>query len=347
MNDWSIRQIARIRFSLQFRSQKFKISMSIFMLFYQRNRLSLPIDISMFPMNMQGMINDFSKLDFDSLWKGREKVSRIEKSIILEFLGKKRLNNVLEVGCGEGRLQEELAEISQKRFAVDLEPKFLEKVHSFDPRIVTVNSDLNSLPFRKGFFDAIVIVRVLNFLTDPYTSTSNLSLYLRSGGLLILSFYHYPSIAYVLDRLYPTSKTETSVSFRSKKPVKVRKSNFDEFFLRKSQIIKAAESNGLKLTFTSITGLGDYVPFKILSIPAIRTLERITSLFGFPPHTFLRFQSASTIKSVENSGNPFICQVCETNFARIPRENETETCDQCGSKLVNVKGIISFKTGGN
>jgi hypothetical protein len=46
------------------------------------------------------MTNDFSKLDFASLWKGREKVSLIEKKVILELLGKRRLNNVLEVGWG-------------------------------------------------------------------------------------------------------------------------------------------------------------------------------------------------------------------------------------------------------
>ena len=289
------------------------------------------------------MTNDFSKLDFASLWNGREKVSRIEKSVILEFLGKERLNNIMEVGCGEGRLQEELAEISQKRFAVDLEPKFLERVHSFDSDIVTVNSDLNSLPFRKDFFDAIVIVRVLNFLEDPYASIAKLSMYLRSGGLLILSFYHYPSIAYVLDRLYPPSEPESSASFRAKVAVKVRKSNFDEFFFKTSRIIKAAESNGMQLTSIYITGLGDYAPFKILNIPAIRTLERITALFGFPPHTFLKFQSASTIKSQEDYGNPFICKVCGAAFTGIPEENQTEVCDQCGSALVNANGIISFK----
>lgn len=292
------------------------------------------------------MTNDFSKLDFASLWKGREKVSLIEKKVILELLGKRRLNNVLEVGCGEGRLQDELSEISQNRFAVDIEPKFLERIHSYDARIVTVNSDLNSLPFRKGFFDAILIVRVLNFLENPYTSIANLSLYLRNGGLLILSFYHYPSIAYLLDRLYVSSKSVTSASYRAKAAVKVRRSNFDEFFFKTSRIIKSAETNQLKLTCIYITGLGDYIPFKIFSISAIRTLERITAPFGFPPHTFLRFQRTSAIESQVCSLNPFICQVCGTNFAKIPGENETETCKRCDSELVNVNGIISFKIRG-
>lgn len=293
------------------------------------------------------MTNDFSKLDFASLWNGREKISVIEKKVVLELLGNRSLDNVLEVGCGEGRLQDGLSEISHNRFAVDLEPKFLKRVHSYDSRIITVNSDLNSLPFREGFFDAIVIVRVLNFLENPYASIAYLSRFLRNGGLLVLSFYHYPSIAYLLDRLYPSSKDLTFASYRSKTISKVRRSNFDEFFFKASRIIKAAEANHLQLTCMDITGLGDYFPFKVFSISAIRILERITALFGFPPHTFLRFQRVSTIESKGFSENPFVCKVCGKYFAKTPGENETETCKRCGSELVNVDGIISFKIKGD
>lgn len=287
------------------------------------------------------MPNDFSNLDFTSLWNGREKVSKIEKSIIMEFLGGKRPTNILEVGCGEGRLLDELKKVSDKLYAVDLETKFLEKIHLSHSDILTIKADINSLPFRKGYFDVIIMVRVLNFLQNMKETIENLSGYLKSGGILIISFYQLPSIAYFLDRFY-TLDADPSESVNEKRgSSRVRRSNFVEFFYAKSMIKQAASSAGLTITDLDSTGLGDYIPFKWLDIPAIRIIEKLTAPLSFPPHIFAVLQNSSFRPPVGQEG-PFECKACGKIFPGYPSENDIISCS-CGSALVNKNGIITYK----
>lgn len=158
---------------------------------------------------------------------------------------------------------------------------------------MTINADINSLPFRKGYFDVIIMVRVLNFLQNLEETIENLSRYLKSGGILIISFYQLPSLAYFLDRFY-TLDADLSESINEKKGVsRVRRSNFLEFFYSKSMIKQAASSADLRITGLDSTGLGDYIPFKWLDISAIRIIEKLTALLSFPPHIFLVLQNSS------------------------------------------------------
>lgn len=287
------------------------------------------------------MPNDFSLLDFDSLWKGRDKVSEIEKSVILDLIAGRKFKRVLEVGVGAGRIQEGLRSVSENRFAVDLETRFLERVHLSDPGIVTVHADLHSMPFTKGYFDLILMIRVLNFLKDAQNSIRILTEYLKNGGLLIVSFYHYPSIAYLLDRFYSSTALGNGDPMPGAGMSRVYRSGFEEFFYRKMVIKKAGESCSLLMTGTVSTGLGDYKPFKYLPISTIRMLEKFTVHFSILPHIFARFQKNSSEPVIEFQ-SPFSCEVCGTPFNSVPAESCAVKCIQCGSVLSNEKGIVTF-----
>lgn len=288
------------------------------------------------------MANDFSKLDFHSLWNGRDKVSEIERTIIKKLLGEKKIENVMEIGCGNGRVLGELKSVSGNCYAVDLERKFLEEAHKLYPEVVTVNADLHYLPFRKHFFDAIIMVRVLNFLDDPYCSIKRISSHLRAGGTLILSYYQYPSLTCILDRVFPNNMSEASVPGKKDFGVKVRRSNFQEFFYRKKDIEKASESAGLNLSKRISTGIADYLPFKLLDLRAIRVFESTLQDFSILPHTFEKFHSVLQEDSYSSEVGPFECQLCGTPFIGVPNPNETMKCGNCGSTLSNIDGIITF-----
>ena len=49
-------------------------------------------------------MNDFSLLDFEKLWKGREKVTAVEREVILSMIDLSPEMKVLEIGAGNGRI---------------------------------------------------------------------------------------------------------------------------------------------------------------------------------------------------------------------------------------------------
>jgi len=106
------------------------------------------------------------------------------------FRGGKR---VLDAGCGSGIIASYLAPGAPDStfFNVDISASIdaAARYNAENPNTRFVQADLNRLPFRPGYFDAILSLGVLHHTPDTFVSLGRLVPYLKEGGEVFLYLY--------------------------------------------------------------------------------------------------------------------------------------------------------------
>ncbi len=120
---------------------------------------------------------------FDEPW-GRYAFA-VETAAIVAALGPFFGREVLDVGCGTGRLAAVLSARGARIVGVDLEPSMLEVAAGRIPRRL-MRGDAASLPVRSASMDAVVAVAVLEFVPDPQLVMRELWRVTRSGGRVVV-----------------------------------------------------------------------------------------------------------------------------------------------------------------
>jgi SAM-dependent methyltransferase len=115
----------------------------------------------------------------------------------------------LDLGCGEGRVSRDLAELGHRVTGVDVSPILVDaarEAHS-DGRYVV--ADAAHLPFDDGVFDLVVAYNVLMDVDDLPGAVREAARVLASGGRLVLAITHpiintgrFDGQAFVLDGPY-------------------------------------------------------------------------------------------------------------------------------------------------
>jgi len=106
--------------------------------------------------------NEIAKADLDSPFEANRDARH---STLLRFIGDVTGKRVLDVGSSYGGYLQQL-DGAADRVAVDLAAPFLEAIPE-DAGILKVCADAETLPFRAGQFDVIVISDVLEHLLEP------------------------------------------------------------------------------------------------------------------------------------------------------------------------------------
>lgn len=108
---------------------------------------------------------------------------------------------VLDVGCATGLLGKRLKEQKSPIFLAGIEKdRKMVKIakHFYDTIIVADLEQLNSLPFKKKFFEVIVLSDVLEHLANPLLTLKTIIPYLKNDGFLLISV---PNIAFISIRI--------------------------------------------------------------------------------------------------------------------------------------------------
>lgn len=123
-------------------------------------------------------------------WYGSEKgrrVDRAERTLLDWMLARlPRMETVLEVGCGTGHFSRYLASRFSFVIGADRSPSMLASLQKGDPRILGVQADGHSLPFRDGTVDAVVFVTSLEFLDEPGHALAEAVRVSRRGLMLVV-----------------------------------------------------------------------------------------------------------------------------------------------------------------
>lgn len=99
---------------------------------------------------------------------------------------------ILDAGCGAGRFADVAASAGARVIACDLSSAVTacrENTAVWDGRVQPIQASLFDLPLRKGTFDCVFCMGVLQHTPDPRRLMLALPAFLKPGGRLALNFY--------------------------------------------------------------------------------------------------------------------------------------------------------------
>lgn len=131
-------------------------------------------------INSSSEENNLTKLpDTLPYWKGR-----FVKKIISQFLDLKKLN-ILDLGSGEGGTSAVLSgKNSVISFDINLQRLKLQRIKN---SINHVNGEAGKLPFKKNFFDLVILQDVIEHVPDLEKLQQEVLRVLKKGGIIYLS----------------------------------------------------------------------------------------------------------------------------------------------------------------
>lgn len=290
-------------------------------------------------------IVDYSGFDFAGLWKGRDRVSEVERSIVARAFPRKDRLRLLEVGTGFGRLLGSLTAVGREVVTTDLDLGSLERLRLDDtaPPVVRVAANLYHLPFAEGSFTGATMVRVHHHLLDPSAALSEVARVLRGGSSLIISYQPTPSLGtLVLDvqRALTASRTEPfrSVTF-ARRPIVLTPHPFPIRAAPRREFGREAARAGFSCESEVGTGFEEYSPLRWIRA---ESFVRLGTNLGRAPAFPTRFVRAVKVGSAEGPLPPlsaiFACPRCrcpQPDWGEVARP-ECESCHFAGGRRGSV-----------
>ena len=123
--------------------------------------------------------------DYDSTFEGKFTARYRQK--ILELCRMPSGGKVLDVGCGNGSLIDEIRQRNKiEAYGIDISPKMIKECLNRYKGIHFEVSTGEELAFGDGFFDALTICCALHHLHNPQRFFAEANRVLKRGGILIV-----------------------------------------------------------------------------------------------------------------------------------------------------------------
>jgi SAM-dependent methyltransferase len=301
-----------------------------------------------------GEPSDYRKIDFESLWRNRQKVIEVERQVLRLALGRSSLCRTLEVGTGVGRLAGLIRELSTEFVASDLTLDFLRRLPREIAPDLRVCANVNRLPFVDGAFSCVVMIRVHNFLPDPVRAFREIARVLSPGGRLVFSYNPKPSAATVVDDAKVLLHRERGAGSRSmtldpSPRVRVRPSQYPAWISTRAAVARTLAQAGLRCQAEFGTGFEDYRGLRRL--PAgwfVRMSERLGKFGGFPTRFSVQRKEGTRSDPLPTLRSILACPRCRARLPEFPGDaSATSQCPSCGWTVRYESGIfdLRFETG--
>jgi ubiquinone/menaquinone biosynthesis C-methylase UbiE len=240
--------------------------------------------------------------DYPSYWEGRDYEHESEIFAIRSFVEKiPKIDNILEIGCGFGRLSKAYLYRSKKAILSDPSAKLLSiarnSIHtSNDKKVRFLHSNINNIKNRikKGSQDVVIMVRVLHHLKDVDLAFSTINRLLNDKGYFILEFANKRHFKATVSEFFKGNFTFPLDIFpkdiRSKKNIKKNTLPFLNY--HPDTITKKLKNQGFEIIETrSVSNfrnsfIKNYFPLEaLLNFEGL--LQRTLSKMGFGPSIFV------------------------------------------------------------
>lgn len=141
-----------------------------------------------------------------------------------KFLNNKKIDKVLDLGCGTGRLSNNLLQIANEVYGVDQSEEVLKIARKKYPNLKLECSEVVNLPYPDNFFDMVIINGSLHHFFAVEKTFTETHRVLKSGGSFImlgepnavfLKFYNPFFYLWVINRIF----SKIFYLFKKEKPV--------------------------------------------------------------------------------------------------------------------------------
>lgn len=137
--------------------------------------------------NLGGIRKSFSTFEYYQ--------TELEASMLLPFfVPKKKYLNILDLGCGMGRMGFQLSEYGFHVIGIDISKRQIKNAISLRKKYKIecefLVGDAEKLPFKKGSFDGVVSMGMLEYVDNPEMFFEEIKRVLVSDGLAVLTSSH-------------------------------------------------------------------------------------------------------------------------------------------------------------
>jgi ubiquinone/menaquinone biosynthesis C-methylase UbiE len=129
-------------------------------------------------------------------------ISRTRFRLVVSLLGGERVGRLLEIGYGSGVFMPELARLSEELYGIDIhqmpEP-VAESLRRFSIEAQLFSGSVTAMPFEESFFDRVVAVSALEFVSDIDAACREIKRVLKpNGALIVITPGHSPLVDFGL-----------------------------------------------------------------------------------------------------------------------------------------------------
>ncbi len=302
---------------------------------------------------MANTVSDYTGFDFDSLWRGREKVTQVEISVLHRYLRPATNARVLEIGAGSGRLTPTLASRTGELVLSDFARDLLTKIGRSDPvalsdRAPRVAANLYHLPFRSGAFTGATLIRVFHHLDDPVAALTEVRRVLTGSGTLLLSYNPRPSFGTLANDLRSALGRSASAKFRSvtfarRGTVALSPDPFPIYVGSRATLRANVLAAGFSLDREMVSGLEE-IPI-VRHLPK-RLFESAAEVFGnapgFPTRWAILRNPESGLGPLPSLRQILACPVCRGPLD-WPCASGPIRCPNCGYAGEVGEGVIDLR----
>lgn len=150
--------------------------------------------LGLLPADEPQFAEDLERLRSSRIVDDAEPITDADRSLhraLVELTVARPLGDLLDIGCGQGRLLKLLASRAHRVVGVDIDPDArrlarAEVLLAGLPNCTLRHGNMSSLPFVDSEFDTVIVDDVLNDAADPTLVLAEASRLLRDGGRLLL-----------------------------------------------------------------------------------------------------------------------------------------------------------------
>lgn len=183
---------------------------------------------------------------------------------------------VLDAGCGDGSLAEDLSKISKSVF-VSCDISFSLALHCKNKKLNAVVADIRNLPFRNGIFDKVLCAGVLSYIPEgTEIAVSELVRVCKTGGDVVISATNAISPFFLGQTVIPQNIRSFMRSILMKsRPMSVPlKRRTPLYYLKKLKINKSKTVKICGISFIAKCASGDRILMLLAGI-----LDRFACIF--------------------------------------------------------------------
>jgi ubiquinone/menaquinone biosynthesis C-methylase UbiE len=125
-------------------------------------------------------------------------ISRTRFRLVVSLLGNERVERLLEIGYGSGVLMPELARFADELYGIDIHEMPEEVAASlsrFSVKARLYSASASDMPFEENFFDRVVAISALEFISDLDAACREIKRVLKpDGALVVITPGHSPLV---------------------------------------------------------------------------------------------------------------------------------------------------------
>jgi len=283
----------------------------------------------------------YDGIDYLNYWKGNEKqkLDILERIIVSDLLppsGK----YFLDMGCGYARLFNLYENRFEQRVLIDGSMTLLDQARqNTNGKAILVAADVYRLPFKSGSFDAAMLIRVFQHLTDPKPCFSEVHRVLCNQGTFVFSYYNKKNPSRVIKWILGKQKNN---------PFTYDPEGIGSEFIshHPGYVNNLLKETGLKTMKVHGSGVFDQLAEKMGKsanwLPLGRALSPLLGWARISPWIFSRttVSSDQDLRSSESLTDLFACPACQSSV------EQTETgfeCTSCKKSYKTTDGIYDFR----